>query len=577
MTKLSANNITKKDDAFKKMVTTLDELVAILKAHCGPFSDYAVIIDPINVNAEPIFTKDGINIVRGIKYSDQIKEFTRSSLQYIGSRVETSAGDGTTSAMIICATMLKVLLEEVKKSEHVCSTTEFSMLFDKINTLIKNYYDEKYVGVKEIAESQQLDAKTLKRVIKNIAYWQAYTSSHGDLELATAVSELFANTPIDSWNGLTLESSRYETKFRYKTEVDTAQYTLEQCRPFPVTQVRSELGLACNRDNTRVIISNLAPCLAIVDTADLIKKIDAAIESGEELTVICPDEFRDAPTIYHFDELFKKYPNHNVIFFFVSCMDRLNDIVGARILGIPGLNENGEHTISYRFKNSSLKIIKGLYPETDADIYPYTDVTEYKELLDKVNDTLLGLTNSQASQNTNRALKHVQKFLFKLTAIKRPSLVLGGASYDNITAVDVAVDAISATKKSLTSGFVLGGNKTLYAACLNLISDALKNQPDHYRWFIAAIFKAIITSIEVVYDCVNAPITKGKKKSIEFDYSENVLDRQQEKQKFENTIIYSDKLIPIIIQPKSMDLELISRFGEVALKFLKIDKIVSRV
>lgn len=571
---MTDSNIINKKPIFDEMIKTLDELVGILKAHCGPLSDYAVLLDSNNPNAEPIFTKDGINIIRGVRYKDMVKEFTRSSLQYIGGRVETSAGDGTTSAMIICATMLKVLLEEVQKASHACSTTEYAMLFDKFKKKMGEYYDSKFLGIKECEFDSE---ETQIKVIKNIAYWQAYTSSHGDLELSEAISKLFANTPIGAWDGLTIESSRYETKFRYKTEVDTSQYTLENVRPFPVSQITSKLGLECNRDNTRTIISDMAPCMALVDTADLIKKIDEAIQSGEELTVICPDEFRDAPTIYHFDELFKAHPDHKVVFFFVNCRDKMNDVVGTKILGIPGLNENGEHTLTYNFSGSTLKINEGLYPKTDKTLYPYKDITAYKELLEQVNEVIHGLTTAVANLDTTRALTHIRKFLFKLTVIKRPSLILGGGSYDNVASVDVAVDAISATKKSLTNGFVLGGNKSLYQAVLDLRDVLLKDEEPHYKWFMNAIFKALLISIETVYDCVYTPIRKGKKKSIAYQYSENILDRSQSAKKFVPELVLDDNRYPVIIQPKNMDLELITRFGEVALKFLKIDKIIARV
>lgn len=568
------NNITDKNIVLEKMLATLEELVTILKTHCGPLGKYATIIDPASPMAEPIFTKDGINIVRSIKFTDRIKEFTRDSLQYIGGRVESSAGDGTTSAMIICATMLKVLLEEISKSKHICSSTEYTVLYDKIKTMITQAYDKNYKPIVDSIKGEPTESDL--KAIRNIAYWQAYTSSHGDVELSKAISDLFVNTPIESWDNLSLESSRYETKFRYGIEVDDSQYSLINCRPFPVTQLRSELGLACNRDNTRTIISDLAPCLAIVDTAPLIKKIEDAIKSGEELTVICPDEFKDVPTIHHFDDLFKAYPNHNVIFFFVNCRDRLNDIVGARILGIPGLNEDGEHTLSYKFKASTLRIMDGLYPKTDKTMYPYTDITEYKELLDSVKEVIKGLKDNPAQQHTTGLLKHVHKFLMKITVIKRHSLLLGGASYDNITAVDVAIDALSATKQSLTKGFVLGGNKSLYKTCLELSKDMQESEPEYYSWFIRAVFKAIIVSIETVYSCIYAN-SPNKVKAVDFDHSENVLDREQRKEKFDENIIYLDTLVPIIIQPKTMDLELISRFGEVALKFLSIDKIISRV
>jgi hypothetical protein len=573
------SNITDRQEVHEQMLDTLKDLVMVLKEHCGPMGRYAVITDPHNPMAEPVFTKDGINIVRSIKYDDRISEFTRSSLEYIGSRIETSAGDGTTSAMLICANMLKVLLEEISKSKCILSNTEYTVVYDKVKSMIMKEYDKRFTPILEhvVKDGDGKPTERYMKAIRNISYWQAYTSSHGDVELSKSISELFTNTPIEAWDNIVLESSRYETSFRYGIEVDDAQYTLVNVRPFPVSQMKQELGLSCNREKSRTIISKMAPCLAIVDTAPLIKKIDDAIVNGEELTVICPDDFKDAPTLYHFDELFNQHPDHKVVIMLVHCRDQLNDILGAYTLGIPGRDEEGEHHLTYRFsaKDSCLRIMDGLYPETTNVMYPYTDVQEYKELLSQVKEVLKGLKDKPAQQGTAGLIKHVQKFLMKLTVIKRHSLLLGGASYDNVTAVDVAIDALSATKKSLTKGFVLGGNKSLYKVCQDLLEDDPQDEPDYYLWFYKAVLKAIMSSIETVYECIysNAGVKSNR---ISHEYSENVLDRERRREEFNENIIYLDTLVPVIIQPKTMDLELVSRFGEVALKFLSIDKIIAR-
>lgn len=577
----SENNIINKSSAIPVMVETLDELIEILKAHCGPFSDYAVIVEHENMVAEPIFTKDGINIVRSIKYEDKLKEFTRRSLEYIGGRVDTSAGDGTTSAMIICASMLKSLLQATEGYTATYSMTEFNAAYDKLKETITEYYDSEFLGIEDYIKEHKVSPEEAKKIIKNVAYWQAYTSSHGDLELSKAISELFVNTPIQAWDGLTLESSRYETKARYKTEIDESQYSLVDVRAFPVTQVKQSLGLECNRVNSRTIITQMPPCLSYVDTADTIKKIDEAILSGEELTIICPDDFNDTATLQHFNTLFKQVPNHNVVFFLVSCRDKLNDVLGAKILGIPGVSETGEHMLTYNFKGSTLKIMEGLYPKTDADIYPYVDSHEYKDLMEHIQTVIRGLTSEAVTLNTTRALKHVQKFLFKMTVIKRPSLILGGSSYDNVAAVDVAIDAISATKKSLTKGFVLGGNKTLYKTCAKILNrHPESSEQDCHGWFIDSVLKAIMKGVLEVYTCVCYPTRDTSTDEVGtddfFDYSENVLDRKNSRVKLDGDILYTDELTPLIIQPKTMDVELVKRFGEVALKFLKIDKIIAR-
>ena len=76
-----------------------DNIFNVLKHHYGPYSGFAAKDDGQPLN-ETIFTKDGIGIIRAIQYASPQEEWVRKTIAYIGSRMESSVGDGTTSAMM---------------------------------------------------------------------------------------------------------------------------------------------------------------------------------------------------------------------------------------------------------------------------------------------------------------------------------------------------------------------------------------------------------------------------------------------------------------------------------------------
>ena len=116
---IGISNIIEEDVLIKEMIRTFTELAEKLKAHCGPYSGTAILTNPTQLYQEPIFTKDGINIVKSIQYVSPLQDFVRRQMAYIGSRVESNAGAGTTSSMIITAYTLAAMLETPRTDKNL--------------------------------------------------------------------------------------------------------------------------------------------------------------------------------------------------------------------------------------------------------------------------------------------------------------------------------------------------------------------------------------------------------------------------------------------------------------------------
>ena len=214
------------------MINTFLELANILKQHCGPFSGTAILTNPQNPMAEPVFTKDGINIISSIKYASVMQDFVRTQLAYMGTRIERGAGDGTTSAMIIMAYAIAYLLKYLSKSKYHYTLDE---LTDTWDTLVARTEDM-YQGYREYNRNI-----TDRDEIEHIAASQAYTSSHGDRRLAECIGKLFANTPREVWDTLIVQKASYESEEKYRVDIKDAQYTIDDVTIFPVNRRNKDL------------------------------------------------------------------------------------------------------------------------------------------------------------------------------------------------------------------------------------------------------------------------------------------------------------------------------------------------
>ena len=69
---VNVTNRIESEDLRKIMMDTFDDIATVLSDHCGPYGQFAMIVNPANKIAEPVFTKDGIGIVRAMEYMSPI-------------------------------------------------------------------------------------------------------------------------------------------------------------------------------------------------------------------------------------------------------------------------------------------------------------------------------------------------------------------------------------------------------------------------------------------------------------------------------------------------------------------------
>ena len=575
-------NIIGSEEIRTTMINTFIELAEILKEHCGPFSGTAILTNPQNPLAEPVFTKDGINIISAIKYASIMQDFVRTQLAYMGTRIERGAGDGTTSAMIIMAYAIAYLLKYLKKSKYHYTLDE---LTDTWNLFVDRTIDS-YSGYKEYCQSL-----TDHDAIEHLAASQAYTSSHGDRRLAECIGELFSNTPREVWDTLMVQKASYESEEKYKVEIKESQYTIDDVTVFPVNRRNVDIN------NVGVIEREGVDCLirTFLSLGDDNQKfihnyIDQCIKDGTPLSVITCNDM-DSVTRNHYAELFTENPDHKVIFFLVQYEDgALNDInaidmIRAQKTGSLDMMQLNLIKPNLECIGSTLRITSGLFEPTENGLNPYYKNNNYpifNQYVDRIKQ-IIEKEKSDVTRKNTKAIYKFTKILHKLIATKDVTFTVGGAAYDNAAGQDIAMDALLAAKCSLTEGCVSGGFLTLRE---NIRRDRTANYARDCMYLgkkkadlISAYIHALNEGIEQINSAVVSRLSSYARKRIrgkEFAPF-NVLRLDDPSYAVPDTFISAraNQNEYCILQPIQTDVTFLKRFGEVGLKFLTANRVIT--
>lgn len=574
-------NIVENEEFNKTIVTTLVDLLSVLADHCGPYKGTAILMDPINPLAEPVFTKDGINIVDSIRYKDPVRDFVRRQLAYMGKRIDRGAGDGTTSTMFLMANTIEFLLSH-KQELSKYTTFDISDAWNELVSLVESQYKFYIDYAKNMKD---------KKLIRYVAESQAYTSSHGDTELAKCIGDLFANTPREVWNNLVAQRAMFESDKKYNVTINTSEYTLDNIVMFPKAG-NEELGTVLRLDNVDCLIWYH---VAIGDDYQkpIFNLFEERAKSGEPLVVMCCNDI-DVATQCYLSDLFEKYPKHKGCITFITvpfsdplvndltALDRLL-ITAGKTRSIDQKMEASEQPydivkLTIECKSDKCRILKGIFNKKTLGLNPFYKKKEYKgfnEYLDKIQTVI----DNEKSDITRKNTRHIEAFtrvLYKLISTKDVVFTIGGSAYDNAAGRDIVMDALLATKCSLTQGFVAGRCVTLKHVLEQLIPyitiENVSGTASSRKYTLVKLFiDALLNSISELNNEMDIPTNIR-----ESDSPADIIRLNDPSYEVPKTldIALQEKKDYCIIQPAMTDLTFLKRFGELGLKFLTANSVI---
>lgn len=609
---LGVSNIVPKALYRRILEETCDILIDVFKEHAGPLCSYSVLDDKFSNPDKPLFSKDGINILNSISFLNETQDGIRRLLSYCASSSNKAAGDGTTSAIIISIIALRLCLESP-----AINTTPYFKLVRAYRRFLK-FYENSDEGTYNIYEmitkvfkdqinSGELDIEEIERkAVGFVAYSQALTSSHGDHELAQAVSKLFMYTPRDAWEYISFNRSIFEREEeRFKFEYCTDQFETT-AKVMNVSMLNNKLGGKIKYKSATLIPMPHPILMSQRDQFERLKgMIIDHIKNKKELLIIHTSNL-DHMTTQLLNDIFdtcrlEGTPNETVaILRHEPVTDKINDISILNIIAgkMPTFATepfNVFENVSVYFDQFTVKL-NGLYENpTNSLIHPAfgdTDNTYLTDTVASIEEIMENYKNSGPSYSKSDDMKNFYNLHMKLKYTRRAYIVIGGLTFDSLSSVDVLEDALYASRSSLMKGFEIAAASGMVSKCLHVqdkVNDLNFCEDKHdedllikefARIFIYAVrqLKSIIykqnidntfklSSLTSIYD-----IYSDKIKDIVFmentlfNYVNNYEDTSGES-------FISEKDI-FIIQPTDINKTIIKRFGDLFLKLINVDKFI---
>ncbi len=200
------------DALADKVVSTLAHMADMAGITLGP-GGRQVLLERGEINFPPIITKDGVTVIKHLGYDDSIRQLILESARDAALRTASEAGDGTTTATVLSAAIVRLTHKAVAESRangnHVSPqqiVRHMSELVGVLHNMIQTDYvmsvdgDDYDVKLQRVAE---LSANGDKQIAKVIIDAFDMVGSEGNMTIVESVGP--SNYKIEKINGYTVD------------------------------------------------------------------------------------------------------------------------------------------------------------------------------------------------------------------------------------------------------------------------------------------------------------------------------------------------------------------------------------
>lgn len=209
--------------------------IELLTPYCGPFAKYGCIItNPIGSQYEiDTFTKDGITLLKSTRPETFVDMMLQRILATVGERVDMTAHDGTTTAMLLLVSIVSEYVKQVdsvNKSKNEDYTAINAVIDNTDESIDVNFdnFEDAFDEILRIIQKNTLTVDTLHEELKEfdithkqltyaIAFNTAMISSKGNRPLSTAIAYYVCNIPKELYTGSwSISHSQFEQDTKYE-------------------------------------------------------------------------------------------------------------------------------------------------------------------------------------------------------------------------------------------------------------------------------------------------------------------------------------------------------------------------
>jgi chaperonin GroEL len=272
------------DEARQKLITGITTISKAVKSTLGPLGKTVLIESPNHTSGMTV-TKDGVTVADSIFLNDPIENLAVRMMKEAASRTAHSAGDGTTTAIVLTEALVKAGQDILKPESNITEVIKYinkhtSQIIKRLEVEAKEVTEERLLDVASISANND---RTIGKIIKD-----AYTQV-GINGMVTVEKSMTAETYADVTNGIKIArgySSHLFINNQKKDECILEDVKILVCDAeiSSILQIENVLKPVINNGDKLLIIAPCSPNVVNTLSANVVR-------SGLKFCNIQPPQF----------------------------------------------------------------------------------------------------------------------------------------------------------------------------------------------------------------------------------------------------------------------------------------------
>jgi len=497
------------DQSYKAvLINVCDTIIEYLSNYCGPNATFASIPHDAMQEFQTDYTKDGISIIKTIKFNEPAAESIRQALSYIGDQINRASQDGTTTAILLYCLIIRNILNNDTNNLRLKNPKEF---IKQMKYFLDKY--KKFVPVHTVDTLKDITVIESEDTRFYVAYNLAMISSKGNDLMSKAIANYAAKAPIEEVFGVfDITHEKFESLDGSDYITTTDDYDI--CIGSYCESNTSIDGLndIFKSDSCMIIASEDVINFSLPGYKDLYDELKEYADGthlpekdiviyGLQIDVDISrlvnaynqnQKYSPNPSPYRIICLRPLEAQNPIIPFYIKAMAVLTDSDNIEPFDMcKSLFTIKDAAIDYTDRRAK---IKNLYKKNGSIYVPkYTSREDaaYNEFADmlklRISNLFNGYSENKVSNDTMAKLLELYRYLVCSNRIK---ISFSGAKHDVLAFRSQMEDALGSVSSGIEKGFVISNFETMYKYFKVLKATA------SYTDIGTLIIDSVITSLE---------------------------------------------------------------------------------